>query len=120
MGSGSLAAMAVFESKWKPNMSRQDAMELVSEAIEAGIFNDLGSGSNVDVCVVEKSGTEMIRGYKRPNEKVAKQLNYKWRRGVTAVMKEEVRKFDVVDEQVVHLTGGTVEGVAGSSMEVDA
>jgi hypothetical protein len=26
----------------------------VSEAICAGIFNDLGSGSNVDVCVITK------------------------------------------------------------------
>jgi 20S proteasome subunit beta 2 len=28
----------------------QEAIELVSQAIQSGIFNDLGSGSNVDVC----------------------------------------------------------------------
>ncbi|CAO3666868.1 unnamed protein product [Rhizopus stolonifer] len=54
MGSGSLAAMSVFESKWKPEMNREEAISLVTEAIEAGIFNDLGSGSNVDVCVITK------------------------------------------------------------------
>jgi 20S proteasome subunit beta 2 len=52
MGSGSLAAMAVFETMWKKDMTREEAVELCSQAIQAGIFNDLGSGSNVDVCVI--------------------------------------------------------------------
>lgn len=80
MGSGSLAAMAVFETWWKPGLSRAEALELVVEAVEAGIFNDLGSGSNVDACIIEESGTEMLRNYKTPNEKVAKAQSYKWRR----------------------------------------
>jgi 20S proteasome subunit beta 2 len=84
MGSGSLAAMAVFETKWKPKMARQEAIDLVVQAIYAGIFNDLGSGSNCDVCVIEASGTEMLRNYAMPNERVAKELNYTMRRGATA------------------------------------
>ena len=28
------------------------------EAIEAGIIHDMGSGSNVDVCVITKDGTD--------------------------------------------------------------
>lgn len=52
MGSGSLAAMAIFETKWQKNLTREEAVALCAEAIEAGIFNDLGSGSNVDVCVI--------------------------------------------------------------------
>lgn len=98
MGSGSLAAMAVFETYWKPNMTRQEAIDVVSEAIEAGIWNDLGSGSNVDVCVIEgeqvegkytgKAKTDYLRNYRTPNEKVTKERNYKWRRGVTAWTKE--------------------------------
>lgn len=97
MGSGSLAAMATFESKWVPSMSRQEAIDLVCEAIEAGIWNDLGSGSNVDVCVIEgerdketgvwskggKAKTDMLRNYRTPNEKVTKERNYKWRRCVS-------------------------------------
>merc|ERR1712003_545299 len=47
MGSGSLAAMSVFENRYKPNMKLEDAKLLVKDAIHAGIFNDLGSGSNV-------------------------------------------------------------------------
>jgi 20S proteasome subunit beta 2 len=80
MGSGSLAAMAVFESYWTPNMTREAAIDVVCEAIEAGIFNDLGSGSNVDICVIEPKGTEMMRNYRTPNEKVQKEKSYKWRR----------------------------------------
>ena len=49
MGSGSLAAMSVFETQWKGDMTRDEAVKLTSAAIEAGIWNDLGSGSNVDV-----------------------------------------------------------------------
>ena len=63
MGSGSLAAMAVFETMWKPNMTRDQAVQLCSEAIEAGIFNDLGSGSNVDVCVIN---SEKVRSPVQP------------------------------------------------------
>lgn len=37
-----------------PSFQREEGIELVAEAICAGIFNDLGSGSNVDVCVITK------------------------------------------------------------------
>lgn len=66
MGSGSMAAMAVFESGFRENMKRADAIALVSRAIRSGIFNDLGSGSNVDVCVITKDKTEMLRNYEMP------------------------------------------------------
>jgi 20S proteasome subunit beta 2 len=39
----------------------------VEKAIEAGIFNDLGSGSNVDVCVITKGNVEYLRNYGKPN-----------------------------------------------------
>ena len=44
MGSGSLAAMAIFESEYKSNMTLEEAKALVHSAIMAGINNDLGSG----------------------------------------------------------------------------
>jgi 20S proteasome subunit beta 2 len=55
----------------------------VSEAIEAGIFNDLGSGSNVDICVIEKSGTDYLRNHVRPNERGLKEQSYRFPRGTT-------------------------------------
>ncbi|KNZ54046.1 20S proteasome subunit beta 2 [Puccinia sorghi] len=113
MGSGSLAAMAVFETKWKPKMTRQEAIDLVVQAIYAGIFNDLGSGSNCDVCVIEASGTEMLRNYAMPNERVAKELNYTMRRGATPWIKEDIKKL-IVSESVTHIGGGVVEGGPGT------
>lgn len=57
MGSGSLAAMAVFETRYQEDMSEEDGVALVKDSIRAGIFNDLGSGSNVDITVIRKDGT---------------------------------------------------------------
>lgn len=57
MGSGSLAAMAVFENRYQEDMNEASAIELVRDSIRAGIFNDLGSGSNVDITVIRRDGT---------------------------------------------------------------
>jgi len=62
MGSGSLAAMSVFETLWSKDMTREEAVELCSQAILAGIFNDLGSGSNVDVCVITEEKVCVLIG----------------------------------------------------------
>lgn len=121
MGSGSLAAMAVFESRWHDKLTRAEAIALVVDAISAGIFNDLGSGSNVDVCVIEKGKNEMLRNYVRPNERVPKEISYKFRKGTTAITKEQIRKF-VVAEEVIKLVDNT-SGQAvqpASEMQVDA
>ncbi len=69
MGSGSLNAMSVFESGYKEDMTKEEAMELVSRAIRSGIYNDLGSGSNVDLCIITKDGKEYLRNYEVLSEK---------------------------------------------------
>lgn len=46
--------MTIIETKYKDNMTKEEAVELVKEAISAGIYHDLGSGSNVDFCVINK------------------------------------------------------------------
>merc|ERR1719482_1875214 len=61
MGSGSLNAMAVYESGYKEDMTKEEAMDLTKRAIRAGIFNDLGSGSNVDLCIITADGAEYLR-----------------------------------------------------------
>lgn len=69
MGSGSLAAMAVFESSWREGMNEAEAVALVQRAIGAGVFNDLGSGSNIDVCVIRMNGeVDYRRNDVKPNE----------------------------------------------------
>lgn len=121
MGSGSLAAMSVFETRWKPQLNRDEAVSLCAEAIKAGIFNDLGSGSNVDVCVIEKDKpTQLLRNYLKPNERGQKERSYRFARGTTAVLnekiitKEEISKYVTVEE-----LGTTDETAVGEKMEVD-
>lgn len=46
-----------------------EAKTLVRDAITAGIFCDLGSGSNVDLCIITEAGAEYLRGYDKPAEK---------------------------------------------------
>ncbi|ADM12197.1 proteasome subunit beta type-7 [Encephalitozoon intestinalis ATCC 50506] len=64
LGSGSLAAIGVLESKYRA-MDKNEAIELACDAVQAGILNDLYSGSNIDVCVIDYSGVEFLRNYKR-------------------------------------------------------
>mmetsp|Transcript_17947 Transcript_17947/g.37297 ORF Transcript_17947/g.37297 Transcript_17947/m.37297 type:complete len:382 (-) Transcript_17947:340-1485(-) len=56
LGSGGLAAMAVLEKDWKPSLTLQEGIELVQRAILSGIQNDLGSGSQVDLCIIRGNG----------------------------------------------------------------
>lgn len=87
MGSGSLAAMAVFEAKYTDDLSLDDAKQLVYEAVSAGIFNDLGSGGNVDLCVITQTGAQVIRGYAKENErKYRRAAGYDFPPGVTPVV----------------------------------
>ncbi|KAF9521559.1 20S proteasome subunit [Crepidotus variabilis] len=108
MGSGSLAAMAMFESSWKPNMEREEALTLVKAAIAAGIFNDLGSGSNVDACIITATGTEMLRNVEMPNQRVQKERDYKFRRGTTAWRKEDIRQL-IVQEHTKPVGGDEMD-----------
>lgn len=131
MGSGSLAAMAVFESGWRPNLEvrgllstgwnscyltrsqRDQALKLVVAAISAGIFNDLGSGSNVDACVITATHTEMLRNYVMPNVRVEKERKYGFRRGTTAWTRENIRDL-VVSEESRPIT----TAVGGEAMDI--
>lgn len=116
MGSGSLAAMSVFESTWKPDLTQDEAVKLASEAILAGIWNDLGSGSNVDVAIITNDNTTLKRNYITPNEKTAKLQSYRFPKGTTAVLNEKIIKKDEIGRYV------TVEEVSEESekMDVDA
>ena len=137
MGSGSLAAMGVFEAKWKADMTvsyhktrrlnfsnamshfqREEAVELVCQAIESGIFNDLGSGSNVDVAIITKEKTTLKRGYVKPNERSKKQKSYVFKRGTTAVLNEKIITREEISKYV---TVSELEGetTLGEKMDLD-
>lgn len=87
MGSGSLAAMAVFESNYKDDLSLEEAKALVCQAVSAGIFNDLGSGGNADLCIITKEGSQVIRGYAAENDRKYRRPNgYPFPAGSTPVV----------------------------------
>jgi 20S proteasome subunit beta 2 len=103
MGSGSLAAMAVFEAGWREDMDRESGKKLVRDAIAAGVFNDLGSGSNIDLCIITQEGVEYIRPYDEANKKGVKQGRYVFPKGSTAVLESKVLPLVVEDVMVMHL-----------------
>jgi 20S proteasome subunit beta 2 len=92
MGSGSLAAMSVFESEFKPDMDVEQAKALVHGAIMAGINNDLGSGGSVDMMVISADGYTPLRGYAHPNErKYRKKGGYHFERGTAKVLSQSFK-----------------------------
>ena len=111
MGSGTLAAMSVLESGWQPDMEEEDAKQLVREAIRAGIFNDMGSGSNVDLVVIKPNdNVEYLRGFDLANVKGERKDKYtfpkvtifllklhilltEYYQGTTAVLSEKMQKI---------------------------
>ncbi|KAG7207594.1 hypothetical protein KM043_009217 [Ampulex compressa] len=100
MGSGSLAAMAVFESRWKPDMTEEEAKSLVADGIRAGVFNDLGSGSNVDLCVIRKGSVDYLRPYDLANVKGKRQMSYRYKHGTTAILNKSVHPIIIESETV--------------------
>jgi len=70
MGSGSLAAMSVLETGYKDGMNEEQAIELVGDAIQAGIFHDLASGNSVNIFALnsQKKETRKIYGYRNFNK----------------------------------------------------
>jgi 20S proteasome subunit beta 2 len=116
MGSGSLAAMAVMESSWRENMNEVDAVKLVERAIGAGIFNDLGSGGNCDICIIRTDGTaDNRRNAVKPNEiaPLRAAVNHSdrlnMRPGITAVLKTEYLAHPKVSLADVTVTEMEVE-----------
>jgi len=62
--------MGVMETEYKDSMTQAEAIALVTKAIEAGIYHDLGSGSNLDICIIKKGKVEMMRNHKSDNHKM--------------------------------------------------
>ncbi|KAG7498757.1 proteasome subunit beta type-7-like [Solea senegalensis] len=102
LGSGAAAAISVLEDRFKANMELEEAKQLVRDAIAAGIFCDLGSGSNVDLCVITEAGVEQLRSYDVPEVKGKREGQYRYKPGTTAVLTKTVTPLtlDVVDESV--------------------
>jgi len=96
LGSGSLAAMGILETEYKDNMEQEEAKAMCIKAIEAGIYHDLGSGSNVDVCIIKKGKVEMFRNIKSDNKKVfSKPGGFKFNKDRVVILEEYKSKLVV-------------------------
>ncbi|KAG8004870.1 Proteasome subunit beta type-7, partial [Nibea albiflora] len=100
--SGDLAALGILEDGFKPDLELEKAKELVCNAIHAGIMSDLGSGNNIDICVITKQGVDYMRPYQESEYKDNRKMKYKYRPGTTPVLTEKVvpLKLEVVQETV--------------------
>ncbi|KAJ8982031.1 hypothetical protein NQ317_007741 [Molorchus minor] len=94
-------AMAVFESGWNKDIDEEAGIKLVRDAIAAGVFNDLGSGSNIDVCIIRKGSTDYRRTYDEANKKGVRQQSYRYPRGTTRVLSTKVLDVEEVSVQRV-------------------
>jgi len=89
LGSGSLAAMGIMENHYKEDMTQEEAVKVVVAAIEGGIYHDLGSGSNVDVCIIKRGKVEYMRNLKSDNHKMySKPEGYQFRKERVQVLEE--------------------------------
>lgn len=102
MGSGDYAAMGILEDRFKPDMEMEEAKELVRAAIHSGIMCDLGSGNNIDLCVITRDGVDYIRPFQESQFKDKRTTKYKYRPGTTPVLTQKVvpLKLEVVQETV--------------------
>jgi len=99
MGSGSLAAISILEAKYKDTLTREEGIALVTEAIEAGIVHDMGSGGNVDVTVITSKGAEIMRNLKTDYKRIYyKPGGYKFPVGDTPIISSVKITFDKLEK----------------------
>lgn len=99
-GSGCLAAISHFERYYQPDMDLPTAKDYVAGAIESGVMNDLGSGSNVDLVVITKHGVEFLRNHKKVCVPDPLLRDYTFKTGTTKQISQKVKKisYDIVSQ----------------------
>ena len=58
VGTGAEMALAILDPQFKPNMTKDDAIDLAKRAVRTAILRDSASGDGLDVLVITKDGTE--------------------------------------------------------------
>jgi len=97
-GSGSLAALGVLERKFKLDMTEEEAIDLVKNALIAGMHSDLSSGNALRFCVIRKDGAKefdkVVPDFCQPSVKDQK---YRFAPNSSTVLKSKQLKFDVIE-----------------------
>ncbi|BFG02947.1 proteasome subunit beta type-7 [Drosophila madeirensis] len=120
MGSGTLAAMSVLEHGWKPDLDQEQGKQLVREAITAGVLNDLGSGSNIDLCVITKAGANYLRTDTVASERGERQGKYCIKPNTTLVKSTSVRGIRVAAERSYRVSMSSSRLVFYSDLNLSA
>ena len=55
-GSGSPFSLGVLEADWKPNMTKEEGIEIIKTAISSSRTRDAGSGYELQICSIDKNG----------------------------------------------------------------
>lgn len=75
----------------------EEAKELIVRAIEGGIYHDLGSGSNVDLCIIQKGKVEYLRNCVSKNKKqFSMEQSYVFPKGTTSSLLPSFRSAEGV------------------------
>jgi proteasome beta subunit len=59
-GSGSPFVLGVLESDWSPNLTKAKGVELIKTAITSAKERDAGSGSELQICTIDKNGFKKV------------------------------------------------------------
>lgn len=87
----------------------------------SGVFNDLGSGSNVDITVITKDKTEVFRGYNQPNERKHPPAVYHFPKGTTGMISSSSHSHPlaILSEKIVpHSKPTTAQSQSDKDEEV--
>lgn len=60
-GSGSPFSLGVLEAEWKPNMSKEEGIELIKTAITSSRERDAASGFKIQICFIDEEGYQQIQ-----------------------------------------------------------
>ncbi len=58
VGTGAEMALGVLDPQFKPNMSKDEAIDLAKKAVRSAALRDAASGDGLDVLVITNEGTE--------------------------------------------------------------
>jgi proteasome beta subunit len=58
VGTGAEMALGVLDPQFKPNMTKDEAVDLARRAVRAASLRDSASGDGIDILVITKDGTE--------------------------------------------------------------
>ena len=58
VGTGAEMALGVLDPQFKPNMTKEEAIDLAKKAVRAATLRDSASGDGLDILVITEQGTE--------------------------------------------------------------